>query len=125
MGPDTEGEACRGGVQPNGTNCFSTRMMWRAQGEGEVYGYVLQPYPGSSDCTTSSNLYPTSQLACCIECNANYGESIGRGMFYMNRALPGLDKSMIYNQITQQVTLNDPGIVYYILYITNIWSCCI
>eukprot|EP01084_Bolivina_argentea_P237568 399237_1 len=109
LGPDSEGEACRGGQQPNGTNCFSTRMMWRPQGEGEVYAYVLQPHPGSKDCTSSSNQYPTSQLQCCIECNGNDGESIGRGMFYMNRAVNGLNKNKIYNQITQQITMNDVG----------------
>jgi hypothetical protein len=32
-GPDVIG--CDGGRQPNGTNCFSMRMMWRPDGEGE------------------------------------------------------------------------------------------
>jgi hypothetical protein len=26
---------CDGGSQPNGTDCFSTRMMWRTDGQGE------------------------------------------------------------------------------------------
>jgi hypothetical protein len=25
---------------PNGTNCFSTRLMWRENGAGEVYFYL-------------------------------------------------------------------------------------
>ena len=32
-GPDPDG--CSGGVKPNGTNCFSMRLMWRPEGAGE------------------------------------------------------------------------------------------
>ena len=32
-GPDTQG--CEGGSQPNGTDCWSTRLMWRTAGAGE------------------------------------------------------------------------------------------
>jgi hypothetical protein len=37
-GPAVNG--CAGGSQPNGSDCFSTRVMWRAQGAGE--GVCLQ-----------------------------------------------------------------------------------
>lgn len=32
-GPDASG--CEGGSQPNGTNCWSMRLMWRKDGAGE------------------------------------------------------------------------------------------
>jgi hypothetical protein len=32
-GPDPD--TCSGGVQANGTNCFSSRLMWRKDGAGE------------------------------------------------------------------------------------------
>lgn len=32
-GSDTSG--CEGGAEPNGTDCWSTRLMWRTAGEGE------------------------------------------------------------------------------------------
>ena len=32
-GPDVTG--CSGGKEPNGTDCFSARLMWRKNGEGE------------------------------------------------------------------------------------------
>lgn len=39
-------------------------------------------------------------------------------MFYMNRATNGLNKNQIYNQITQEITMNDPGRVNGII---NAW----
>lgn len=32
-GPNPDG--CSGGNEPNGTDCFSTRLMWRQNGAGE------------------------------------------------------------------------------------------
>jgi len=37
-GPDPNN--CSGGHQANGTNCFTTRLMWRTNGEGELYAYL-------------------------------------------------------------------------------------
>lgn len=37
-GPDPNG--CSGGSQPNGSDCFSVRLMWRKNGAGEVYSYL-------------------------------------------------------------------------------------
>src|SRR5438477_687091 len=34
------GEARAGGQIPDGTNGFSTRLMWRSKGDGEVYAYL-------------------------------------------------------------------------------------
>ncbi|MGB3614101.1 MAG: polysaccharide lyase [Elainellaceae cyanobacterium] len=47
------GAGASGGESPNGTDGFSTRLMWRREGQGEVYAYL-----------------PTSE---------GYGTSIGRG----------------------------------------------
>ncbi|MEM9002197.1 MAG: polysaccharide lyase [Cyanobacteria bacterium P01_F01_bin.86] len=47
------GEGASGGDIPDGTDGFSTRLMWRRDGDGEVYAYL-----------------PTSE---------DYGTSIGRG----------------------------------------------
>ncbi|MEL6384558.1 MAG: polysaccharide lyase [Cyanobacteria bacterium J06626_18] len=47
------GEGASGGNIPDGTDGFSTRLMWRREGDGEVYAYL-----------------PTSE---------GYGTSIGRG----------------------------------------------
>lgn len=38
-GPNSNG--CSGGKQPNGTDCFSTRLMWRTNGAGE--GIAISP----------------------------------------------------------------------------------
>ncbi|MGF1537093.1 MAG: polysaccharide lyase [Elainellaceae cyanobacterium] len=43
------GEGASGGNIPNGTNGFSTRLMWRREGQGEVYAYL----PTSEDFGTS------------------------------------------------------------------------
>ncbi|KAG1815945.1 uncharacterized protein BJ212DRAFT_1355628 [Suillus subaureus] len=64
-GPDVNN--CSGGAEPNGTNCFSTRLMWRKYAQGEVYGYMLTPNNMCSD----SNFI----------CNSDYGVSIDRGSF--------------------------------------------
>ncbi|KAG0706110.1 polysaccharide lyase family 14 protein [Suillus ampliporus] len=64
-GPDVDD--CSGGAEPNGTNCFSTRLMWRKNAEGEVYAYMLTP---DSICSDGSMI-----------CNSDYGVSIDRGSF--------------------------------------------
>ncbi|MBC7971931.1 MAG: heparin lyase I family protein [Verrucomicrobia bacterium] len=54
------GTATSGGDNPDGANGFSTRFMWRREGQGEVYAYL----PNST----------------------NYGTSIGRGNWHF---IPG------------------------------------
>ncbi|WWD19211.1 hypothetical protein CI109_103669 [Kwoniella shandongensis] len=65
-GPDARG--CSGGNETDGSSCFSTRMMWRSGGAGEVYAYI-----------------PTSQKGFCsqseVTCNSDYGTSLARGSF--------------------------------------------
>ncbi|KAI8347376.1 hypothetical protein B0O80DRAFT_391639 [Mortierella sp. GBAus27b] len=78
--------ACSGGGSAE--NCFSTRMMWRAQGEGELYLYAaksLKITPGSKNM-----------------CNPVYGISIGRGGSFKF-------KSGVWHNITQIVRINSKG----------------
>ncbi|WWC71421.1 uncharacterized protein I206_105377 [Kwoniella pini CBS 10737] len=65
-GPDPKG--CSGGNQTDGTTCFSTRLMWRPNGAGEVYAYIP---------TSQKNFCSQSQ----VTCNSDYGTSLARGSF--------------------------------------------
>lgn len=65
-GSDRSG--CSGGSQTDGTSCFSTRLMWRANGTGEVYAYI--PTNSTGLCTQSN-----------VICNSDFGTSLGRGTF--------------------------------------------
>ncbi|KAE8269199.1 hypothetical protein A4X09_0g3142 [Tilletia walkeri] len=62
-------ESCSGG--DSAQDCWSSRMMWRAQGAGELYLYVPQALQGPGICEVP----PLS------ECNSAYGISVGRGSF--------------------------------------------
>lgn len=86
-GPDVND--CSGGAEPNGTNCFSTRLMWRKNADGEVYAYMLTPNNMCSD----SNMI----------CNSDYGVSIDRGSF-------GFDAGH-WGRITILVQLNNDSVV--------------
>lgn len=83
-GPNTS--SCSGGSQPTGNDCFSTRLMWRAGGAGEVYAYMLQP----------NNLCSQGNIIC----NSDYGISIDRGTFYFATGQ--------WMRITMFVQMNDP-----------------
>ncbi|MGB7439660.1 MAG: polysaccharide lyase [Coleofasciculaceae cyanobacterium] len=71
------GSTANGGNIPDGTDGFSTRFMWRRQGDGELYAYL-----------------PTSN---------NYGTSIGRGNWQFQ---PGvwhhLEQEVILNEPGQE-----------------------
>ncbi|TFL01094.1 polysaccharide lyase family 14 protein, partial [Pterulicium gracile] len=64
-------EGCSGGDEA--LDCFSTRMMWRAEGEGELYLYAPRSAQPPSLCSPPER-YNTS-------CSSTYGLSIGRGNF--------------------------------------------
>lgn len=51
-------------------NCFSTRLMWRAGGIGELYLCAPKPRQPASLCSSLGST-----------CNTDYGFSIGRGSF--------------------------------------------
>jgi hypothetical protein len=65
-------KSCSGGRQDGRDECFSARLMWRKDGAGEIYNYLPSAaYSNSNYCN-----YPPFSL-----CDAQYGESIGRGAF--------------------------------------------
>ncbi|PCH43755.1 polysaccharide lyase family 14 protein [Wolfiporia cocos MD-104 SS10] len=84
-GPDVYG--CSGGQPTNGSDCFSTRVMWRTDGQGEVYAYILE---SDGLCTDSD-----------VICNSDdYGTSLNRGSFDFMAGR--------WNRVTLLVRLNDP-----------------
>lgn len=83
-GPDPDN--CSGGNQANGTNCFSSRVMWRTDGNGEVYAYVPRVNGICSDTG--------------VQCNDQFGISLNRGSFVF--------ASGQWNRVTMLVTLNSP-----------------
>ncbi|KAI0256087.1 polysaccharide lyase family 14 protein [Lactifluus subvellereus] len=85
-GPDPNN--CSGGNQANGTNCFSSRLMWRTDGVGEVYAYVLRP----------KNLNICGESG--VQCNDQFGISLNRGSFTFSRGQ--------WNRVTLLVRLNSP-----------------
>ncbi|KAG2009446.1 alginate lyase [Coprinopsis cinerea AmutBmut pab1-1] len=90
---DDESYSCSGGRKD--IACFSTRLMWRTNGAGEIYAY-FPPYdvPGFESnralCEPAEN-----------RCDATYGISIGRGNFKFERGR--------WTTVAQRVRLNDPG----------------
>ncbi|KAK0474751.1 hypothetical protein IW261DRAFT_1496877 [Armillaria novae-zelandiae] len=79
---------CSGGV--SATDCFSTRMMWRKDGEGELYLYAPKDKQTDALCND-----PRST------CDVAYGFSIGRGSFAWARGG--------WTTVSQTVVLNTPG----------------
>ncbi|KAF8643582.1 hypothetical protein AX16_008970 [Volvariella volvacea WC 439] len=81
-------EGCSGG--DSAESCWSTRMMWRAGGEGELYLYAPRDKQPAYLCAD-----PTSV------CNAVYGFSVGRGSFSF--------VSGGWTKLRQTIVLNTPG----------------
>ncbi|TRM70051.1 polysaccharide lyase family 14 protein [Schizophyllum amplum] len=81
---------CSGGSEPGvaaGDSCFSTRLMWRTEGAGEVYAYAPET---ESLCEQDD-----------IICNDDYGVSMGRGRFGFQAGR--------WNRIAMLVQLNSPA----------------
>ncbi|CAE6508847.1 unnamed protein product [Rhizoctonia solani] len=72
-------------------DCFSTRLMWRGNSDGELYLYAPKDKQTPEVCNT-----PPRSI-----CEADYGLSIGRGSF---RFTPGQ-----WTHVSQTVVLNTPG----------------
>ena len=96
---------CSGGN--DATSCFSTRLMWRGGGKGELYlvcnfcrvpliVLMLLQYAPKDKQTTSLCHTPPQSL-----CDAAYGLSIGRGSFNFTAGN--------WTQVRQTVVLNTPG----------------
>ncbi|KAJ7084401.1 hypothetical protein B0H15DRAFT_849032 [Mycena belliarum] len=77
---------CSGGNQSTGLDCFSTRIMWRTNGAGEVYSYIPSP----------NNLCSEKD----VTCNSDFGISLSRGSFTF--------ASGQWNRVTLLVQLNNP-----------------
>ncbi|KAM0754315.1 hypothetical protein T439DRAFT_175419 [Meredithblackwellia eburnea MCA 4105] len=83
-------KGCSGGDAA--TNCFSTRIMFRTGGMGEMYLYAPREKQVEALCT----LPPLSF------CNSVYGMSIGRGSWTFATG--------VWTNVRQDVWLNTPGV---------------
>ncbi|CDH49252.1 polysaccharide lyase family 14 protein [Lichtheimia corymbifera JMRC:FSU:9682] len=64
-------EKCSGGDKADGSNCFSLRLMWREDGEGEAYAYI----PDDEICDSKQNN---------VTCIDGFGISFSRGAIKFN-----------------------------------------
>jgi len=90
---DDEAVGCSGGRRS--AACFSTRLMWRTDAQGEFYTY-LPPYTDSR--------FKANKAQCDApnsDCNPTYGASIGRGSFHFAAGS--------WTTVSQRVRLNDVG----------------
>jgi len=85
-------KSCSGGKQDGREECFSARLMWRAEGAGEAYNY----YPTS---VQQGNGYCENKPK--SVCDQNFGDSIGRGSFTW--------ASGQWTTVAQHLRLNDVG----------------
>ncbi|TFK97365.1 hypothetical protein BDV98DRAFT_513952 [Pterulicium gracile] len=69
---------CSGGRQQGRCQCFNIRVMWRANGEGEIYTYL--PLTDGNDAVLTS--IPPRSIR-----NTDYGYSVGRGSFNLSSAV--------------------------------------
>lgn len=81
--------SCSGGADAAELGCFSTRLMWRRDGDGELYLYA--PHAQAEGFCDRPNYH----------CNLDYGNSVERGSFVFQ---PGQ-----WHKMEQRVKLNDPG----------------
>ncbi|GAA5932615.1 uncharacterized protein JCM15063_002155 [Sporobolomyces koalae] len=83
-------KACSGGAAAE--NCFSTRLMFRKNGMGELYLYAPREKQTEALCTLGPLSY----------CNSVYGMSIGRGSWTF--------KTGEWTDLRQDIWLNTPGV---------------
>ncbi|KAI9570784.1 hypothetical protein HD554DRAFT_2018015 [Boletus coccyginus] len=79
---------CSGGASAR--DCFSTRLMWRPRGDGELYLYAPKDKQSEALCADLGSV-----------CDATYGFSIGRGAFNFTAG--------DWTHLEQNVVLNTPG----------------
>ncbi|EGN96369.1 polysaccharide lyase family 14 protein, partial [Serpula lacrymans var. lacrymans S7.3] len=80
--------SCSGGA--DALTCFSTRLMWRQDGAGELYLYAPKAKQTAALCSDPQSV-----------CDAAYGFSVGRGSF--NYTAGG------WTKVRQNIVLNTPG----------------
>ncbi|KAG6817051.1 hypothetical protein H0H87_000463 [Tephrocybe sp. NHM501043] len=79
---------CSGGN--DALDCWSTRLMWRKEGKGELYLYAPKDKQTEKLCGNRQSV-----------CDAAYGLSVGRGSFTWGAGA--------WTTVRQTVTLNTPG----------------
>ncbi|KAJ7272032.1 hypothetical protein B0H12DRAFT_1008536 [Mycena haematopus] len=94
-GDDAESAvSCSGGRRS--TACYSSRLMWRTNGMGEMYTYLPDyEVEGFAANKNVCNIAPFST------CNPTYGASVGRGSFTFPTGA--------WTTVSQRVKLNDVG----------------
>ncbi|KAI0291420.1 hypothetical protein BC826DRAFT_1186894 [Russula brevipes] len=80
---------CSGGRRD--PSCWSARLMWRPEGQGEMYNYLP---PNATANRVQCNVPPFST------CNPTYGASVGRGSFSFEAGQ--------WMTVTQRIRLNTP-----------------
>ena len=100
-GGEKMGRGCGGGVDPD--HCFSFRVMWRRNGDGEAYIYAKEGEQGDDFCTMypkcDNKQYP--QNGACTICDYAHGVSFARGSFRFQTGK--------WQQLRLHITLNDPS----------------
>ncbi|KNC82205.1 hypothetical protein SARC_05503 [Sphaeroforma arctica JP610] len=91
-GPELE---CSGGTNADGSNCFSTRLMWREDGEGEAYLYIPMDYQTEELCAQCA--YPEMVSGCKDVAHC----SLDRGAFTFSKGK--------WNTVKQYIRLNTVG----------------
>ncbi|KAJ7130335.1 polysaccharide lyase family 14 protein [Mycena epipterygia] len=92
-GGDNATTACSGGRRD--PTCFSARLMWRPEGQGELYTYLPDPSDPAYEANAHICNMPNS------ECNPTYGASISRGAFTFPTGQ--------WTTVSERVKLNDAG----------------
>ncbi|PPR05552.1 hypothetical protein CVT24_003291 [Panaeolus cyanescens] len=91
---DSVATSCSGGRRDSA--CFSARLMWRTDGQGEFYTY-LPPFTDPQFAANERQCeFPNS------DCNPTYGASIGRGSFSFAAGQR--------TTVAERVRLNDDGV---------------
>ncbi|KAH3735987.1 uncharacterized protein LOC127850590 [Dreissena polymorpha] len=82
--------------------CFSTRLMWRALGDGEVYAYVSHTQNPSFDTWCAKYDHTSTPAYMHVHCTADSGIEMGKGAFRFQHNR--------WHHIRQEVHLNaQPG----------------
>lgn len=85
---------CTGGRKESRCTCFNVRLMWRANGEGELYTY-LPPVPSNHKVLSA---VPPRSIR-----NPDYGYSVGRGAFSLKGAVNN------WMSVAIRIRMNRPG----------------
>ncbi|KAF8479376.1 hypothetical protein JB92DRAFT_2800784 [Gautieria morchelliformis] len=90
-GDGVQAFGCTGGRKKDRCSCFDLRLMWRSNGQGELYAYL----PITDSNTRRLLTIPGSSQ------NPDYGISVGRGSFSFNAGT--------WTTVAERVKLNDLG----------------